>query len=285
MRYASPPIIYFFSLLTFCSLFSQSILAVDEINKSPSSRLIFGIAPFMSPTSLVKRMAPLREYLSESTGIDVLIETSTSAKVFKERTLNGRYDIVFTNPTFSLMAMDKGGFQILATQKKKISGHFVVLKNSKIQNIKELEGKLIGSPPKIGFLGQLIEPYLDTIGFEKNNKPKIKYFHSHKDVIAALRFGDTDASLIVSFMEKHLLKKGFPLRTIHRTEGYPGMTMLSKIDMPEELANKIRKSLFSLDQNDQGKIVLKKISMPGFKKLNLKQLDKVRPYLPHKKNK
>ena len=43
-------------------------------------------------------------------------------KDFSKRTLNGRYDIVLTNPTFSLMAMDKGGFQIIASQKKKLSG-------------------------------------------------------------------------------------------------------------------------------------------------------------------
>lgn len=270
------------SVLICCILFSKSVFGLDEQNKPITEQLIMGIAPFMSPTSLVKRMAPLRQYLSESIGVDVLIETATTPVVFTERTLNGRYDIVFTNPTFSLMALDKGGFQALATLKKELSGCFIVLENSKIQNIKDLGGKLVGAPPKIGFLGQLIEPYLDVVGYDDSKKPEIKYFKSHKGVMAALRLGNTDASLVVNFMEKHFLDKGYPIKTIHRTEGFPGMTMLSSLDLPAELVNKIRMSLFALDQNEKGKKVLKKINMHGFKELDINQLEKIRLYLPAK---
>ena len=112
--------------------------------------------------------------------------------------------------------------------------------------------------------------------------PEIKYFHSHNDAISALRLGKTDATLIVSFMEKHLRKNGLPIKTIFRTEAYPGMTILAKQKMAPELVNNLRTSLYALDQDDKGISVLKKISMTGYQELNIKELEKVRPYLSSK---
>ena len=94
----------------------------------------------------------------------------------------------------------------------------------------------------------------------------------------------TETSLRVPVSDEVGKHKGHKIRTIHRTEEYPGLTMLSKDSVPANLINKIRESLFSIDQNDKGKNVLKKISMPGFGKLNLDQLEKIRPYLPSKKS-
>ncbi|MCW9012242.1 MAG: phosphate/phosphite/phosphonate ABC transporter substrate-binding protein [Gammaproteobacteria bacterium] len=260
-------------------LFSSLVHAHEEVTK-PSERLIFGISPFMSPMALVKRMAPLRTYLSGALDVEVTIETATDAKDFARRTLAGHYDFVLTSPTFSLMAMDHGGFEIVATQKKKLSGHFVVLADSDIQDIKDLADKRMGAPPKIGFMGQLIEPYLRDNIFTDGNMPEIKYFPSHNGAISALRLGDTEATLIVSFMENHLRSKGIPIRTIHRTEAYPGMTILARQQMPAELVKKLRASLYALDQERGGMQVLEKISMSGFQGLDMQELQKVRLFLP-----
>ena len=189
------------------------VQAEKDMTSGSSRHLLFGIAPFMSPLALVKRMAPLRDYLSERLGITVTIETSTDAKEFTQRTLNGRYDFVLTNPTFSLMALDRGNFQIIATQKQKLAGYFITLNNSPIETIDDLAGKKVGAPPKIGFMGQLITPYLNNIDFPEQNRPEIIHFNSHNAAVSALRLGDTNATLIVNFMEKHLRKKGLPRKS------------------------------------------------------------------------
>ena len=242
--------------------------------------LVFGIAPFMSPLALAKRMAPLRAYLSSTLGHKVVIETTTDADEFARRTNSMRYDFVLTNPSFALMALDTGNFSIVGSQKKKLAGHFVVMETSPIQTINELGGKRIGTPPEAGFMGQLVKPYLATIDFNNEKFPEITHFHSHNDAISALRLGKSDASLIVSFMEKHLISKGLKIRTIHKTEGFPGMTVLAKNTMDPELFNKLQQSLYTLDQSDKGKQVLKKITMSGYQSLQQDELESVRPYLP-----
>lgn len=276
-----PKILWLLStMIFFVSMVNGPVYAREDITSSNSQRMIFGVAPFMSPLALVKRMAPLRTYLSDSMGVEIIIETTTNANEFSKRTLSGHYDFVLTNPTFSLIALDKADFQIVATQKNKLSGYFVVLETSDIKDIRSLSGKRIGAPPKVGFMGQLIEPYLRNNVFTDTKMPVIKYFHSHNDAISALRLGETDATLIVSFMEHHLRIKGVPIRTIHSTESYPGMTILATNKVSAQHVNTLRKSLFELDRNEEGRDVLKQISMSGFEELNRTELEKVRPYLP-----
>ena len=255
----------------------ESVLAESD---NTQKRLVFGIAPFMSPIALVKRMAPLRDYLSNSLGVPVLIETTTDAREFSRRTLAGKYDFVLTNPTFSLMAMDQGNFQIIASQKKKLTGHFVVMQNSHISDIKHLKNKRVGCPPKVGFMGQLISPYLSNNIFKAEEMPEITYFHSHNDAISSLRLGNIDATLIVSFMEKHLLSKNVPIRTIHKTADYPGMTIVADNKLQPKLIKKLRQSLFQLDNTAAGKKVLGQISMSGYQPIDIEELETVRPYIP-----
>lgn len=261
-------------------LLNHSVLAAE--NSTPANdKLIFGIAPFMSPLALIKRMAPLRNYLTQTLGTDVIIETATDAREFAKRTLNGRYDFVLTNPTFSLMAMDTGHFQIVASQKNKLSGYFIALKDSPFNSINDLDGTKVGAPPEVGFMGQLIAPYLKSIDFAVT-QPEIIYFNSHNAAVAALRIGDTDATLIVSFMEKHLRKKGLDFKILHKTDEFPGMTILAQQNLTPQMTKKLQLSLFELDSNEQGKQVLSKISMSGYQELDIKELEKVRPYLPAK---
>ena len=266
----------------FCAFLSSPLSATDHISQPKSERLVLGIAPFMSPLALIKRMAPLRDYLSSELGIEVTIETTTDAKQFSQRTLAGRYDLLLTNPTFSLMVMDKGNFVIIATQKKKLAGYFIALEKSNIKTIYDLTGKSVGAPPKVGFMGQLITPYLNSLNFSEGKLPTVKHYNSHNATVSALRLGDIDAILIVSFMEKHLRKSDLAFRIIHKTPNYPGMTFAVRKDLAPKIENKLSETLYALDQNEKGKEVLSKISMPGYEKINFDELEKVRPFLPSK---
>lgn len=241
--------------------------------------LVFGIAPFMSPMALVKRMAPLRDYLSEALGVEVIIETSNDAEEFVKRTLAGRYHFVLTNPVFSLRAMDQGDFQLLASQHRLMAGYFVVMEDSPIREVHDLAGRLVGAPPKVGFLGQLIMPLLESMHFPRSNMPRVKYFHSHNDAVAALRLGETDASFIVSFMEPHLLARGIPIRTIYRSRAYPGLSVLAHKRMSRQHTDRLQESLISMHRNIQGKRVLQTMSMPAFRSIEKDELESVRPYL------
>ena len=93
--------------------------------RDPQSHILLGIAPFMSPLALARRMAPLRDYLARSLKQPVIIETSTDATEFVQRSLSGRYDILLTNPPFALAALEEGHYHLLVTQKGSMVGEVV----------------------------------------------------------------------------------------------------------------------------------------------------------------
>lgn len=241
--------------------------------------LIFGVAPFMSPVALVKRMSPLRNYLSKTLDRPVIIETTKDAKEYVPRALEGRYDLILGGPTFSLQMANSGLYDLKMIQSLPMVGHLVVLADSPIKTVEDLIGKKIGTPPEAGFLGQLSRTYFDQLGLKGDKAVEMQHFHSHNDAISALRLGETQASLIANFMEQHLNEKGIKIRTIVRTLEYPGLVVLTSSRLDEELVVNITNALLMLGKDDEGKKVLRAISMPSFKIISKRELEKVRPYM------
>lgn len=270
-------------LMVFC--LSGNVVSAHEKgyrqhqSKSSQKPLIFGVAPFMSPVALVKRMSPLRDYLSKSLNRPVIIETTKDAKEYVPRALEGRYDLILGSPTFSLMMADSGLYDVRLTQDRPMTGHLVVLADSSVKTVEDLRGKKIGTPPEAGFLGQLSQIYFEQLGLGGNKVIEIHHFHSHNDAISALRLGETQASFIAGFMEQHLNDKGIKVRTIVRSPEYPGLTVLTSSRLEADLVTKITDALLQLGKSDEGREILQSIAMPSFRVVDASELEKVRPYL------
>lgn len=259
-----------------------SIATVAEPGNLGEETIIFGVAPFMSPLALVKRMTPLREYLSEILERPVIIETASHARVFLQRSINGRYDYILTSPSFALKTYDSGKYLLLVTQKNKISGQIVVLNKSEIMSINDLAGKTIGSPPKVGFLGQMIGPFFNEIGLINEKSVEIIYFHSHNDSILALIDKTVDAVVVAGFMEKQLIGKDIKIREIVRTEEYPGLTMLSSNRRPADEIERVKQAMLVLTDTEKGKRLLGGIALPPFVEVGVSDLEVVRRYADEK---
>ena len=259
-------------------LLTTSVLAANP-GKDSRETIVFGVAPFMSPLALVKRMSPLRDYLSETLDRPVIFETASHASDFLQRSVNDRYDYILTSPSFAVQAFDSGKFRLLAIQQKKLSGHIVVLKDSKIKKIEDLAGKTMGSPPEIGFLGQLIGPYLNHLGLVREKSVKIIYMHSHNDSILALIERDVDAVFIAGFMQKYLLDKGIEIREINRTEEFPGLTFLASKNQHGKDLELVQSALLMLHDTEKGRRVLGEISLSPFIEVEVNDLDIVRKYI------
>lgn len=259
-----------------------SIASAAEPEDVGEETIIFGVAPFMSPLALVKRMTPLREYLSEILNRPVIIETASEASEFLQRSINDRYDYILTNPSFALKTYDSGKYLLLVTQKSKISGQIVVLNKSEIMSINDLAGKIIGSPPKVGFLGQMIGPFFNKLGLINEKSVKIIYFHSHNDSILALIDKTVDAVVVAGFMEKQLISKNIRIREIVRTKEYPGLTMLSSNRRSADEIERVKQAMLVLTDTENGKRLLGGIALPPFVEVGASDLEVVRKYADEK---
>lgn len=243
-------------------------------------QLRFGVAPFMSPVALIKRMDPLRQYLVDQLGVDFKMETSAVAKDFVKRTQEGRYDVIYTSPTFSLLAMEQTQVELVATLEINNAGVFLVNKQSRIVKLQDLAGKRVGAPPAFGFLGQLAISTVKNVGYSDMPQPEMIHFNSHNAAVSALRLGEVDAVMIVEFMEKHLRKKAPFYRVIHRTDDYPGLTVLVSRHIDQSIKDGLQQVLLDMHKNPAGQKVLSQISFPGFRLIDRAELEKVRQFIP-----
>lgn len=258
-------------------LVTHLALAADkEIN---NGELLMGVAPFMSPDKLSKRLAPLRNYLSDKLKLEVVIELTRNPKQLLERTAAGRYDFVFTGPNFALRAFDSGLYLPGAIPEKFTEFIIITDSSSTINSIEQLKGKSISVPPKKGTIAKILPNYLQMNGLSKEALPNIVYYPSHNAALLAVLNGDVDASFVPDFSYHSLLPVGASVKEISRTEPLPAISFIFAKRLPDNLREEIITTLVDLNKSDRGKVVLKKISFPPFRRYSYREFDNLRIYL------
>ncbi len=241
--------------------------------------LTFAILPFLSPIALTKRFAPLRDYLSEKLGREVVIETASSYEAFTEKTDNGEYDFVLTAPHFTLMAIDSGKYDLRAAYLKKLQANVIVKTDSDVASVKDLAGKQIGVPPVKAIMTIAGILYLEGKGLVADKAAHYKAYKSHNAAMLAAVSGEVDAAIASNFQVQSQIQKGLPIRIVGETRTYPGMGLLTARRLPEKIKDGFEEALVSMTENEQGKSVLKEIRYPGYKPAKSADFEPARVFL------
>jgi len=276
----SLPVIYFVLLV----LIFPTISTAKEAKTSEKGVLRMGVFPIVSGVALFKRFAPLKDYLSNELGREMVLETARDFPTFVHRTAKHRYDIVITAPHFSVLAADSGDYRIVARPKRDLVSLIVVEKNSAITNLVQLAGKKIATPPVPALTTRSSKKYLAGLGLTGNKQPKYLAYKSHNAAYQATLNNDTAAAIVSINAVNQALDRGIPLRVIGKVPPLPAMATLVSTKLPKKFALDVEKVLVSMDKTDKGRAVLKKVGFPGYWSARLKDYDSVRPYKPASSN-
>lgn len=250
--------------------------AADDKNKDPE--LLMGVAPFMSPDKLFKRLNPLRNFLSRALSREVVLEFSRNPAQLIERTDAGRYDLVFTGPSFALRAFDSGLYLPGAIPGNHTTSVLLVSSSSVIQSIEQLKGKVISTPPQKSLAAKVAPSFFRENGFIKSEIPKMLPYASHNAAFLAAQNGDVDAAFIVAFGYSDVVASGALVREIARTKPFPGISFIVAKRLPEAQREGIISAILDLNNSSQGKKVLKKIAFPPFRRYSYEEFDNFRSY-------
>jgi len=247
--------------------------------KQGEKPLTFAILPFLSPIALTKRFAPLRNYLAEKLGKDVVIVTTSSFETFIERTANDEYDFILTAPHFTVMALDSGKYEVKAVYLKMLQAYIVVRNDSMVNSVSDLAGKSIGVPPVKAIMTMAGIQYMENQGVKEQRGAHYKPYKSHNAAMLATVSGEVDAAIASNFQVLNQIKKGQPLRIVGETRTYPGMGLLAAKRLPDKIKDMFQKTLITMTQDDKGKEVLKEIRYPGFRKTNNEEFEPARAFI------
>ena len=250
--------------------------AIKENNKP----LVMGVFPIVSSGALFKRFAPLKDYLAQQLGRDLILETAKDFPSFVRRTAERKYDIVITAPHFSLLATDSGDYQIVARPKRNLTSLMVVPKDSKITHVSQLSAKVIATPPAPALTTRSGKDYLAAKGLKAANAPVYKAYKSHNAAYQATLAHDAVAALVSINAVNKALDRGIPLRIIDKLPPLPAMPTLVATNLGKKLASNVKSILVNMEKTAEGQATLKKVGFPGYWSAKVDDYQSVRPYKP-----
>lgn len=278
------PLRYFTTLvlcLVLMPVLSANSVAVSEAggpNAEQNTRLVLGFFPVVSTVALYKRFHPLREYLSEKLGTEVDLQTARDFATFKKRTDNREYDIVFTAPHFAIRAADSGKYKIRATLTSDVQQIVIVHKHSPVKDVTQLSGKKIATPPESALMTKMGIDFFNQLGLSGEESPEYIHYKSHNAANEAVVAGEVDAAIASTNIVKKAIAEGEPLRIIKNGLSLPNMATMVATDMDAEIGDQLVNILVGMQQNEQGREVLRKIAFPGYRAVSAKDYEIVRPY-------
>ena len=229
-----------------------------------------------SPIALFKRFAPLRDYLSIQIQQEIRLETAKNFRQFSERTSQRQYDIVFTAPHMALYALDEDNYELAATFTKPLRSVFVVREESHIQNVEDLEGATIATPPARAIVTMVGMKYLDSQGLKA---VRYKTYLTHNAAYSAVLGGEADVAIIANFIAKKAISENEALKIVAQSETFPGVGILIAKDLPEPLKQDIKKAIWSMKDLPHGRSILQTVAQPGYIKAHKQEFEVLRPYL------
>lgn len=251
------------------------LLIISPSLMAEGKPLYFAVVPQQAASKLAKLWVPILQHVSKETGLDIRFKTTTNIPVFEQRLSKGEYDLAYMNPYHYVVFNQALGYKAFAKQMNKyIKGIMVVHKDSDINDINQLQGKILAFPSPAAFAASILpRGYMKSQGIDV----KPKYVSSHD-------------SVYFNIAKKIYPAGGGIMRTLHSTspgilsqlkilwvsKPYTPHAFAAKAGLPDDIVNRIRDSFIGLNKTEAGRKLLAGLAFTGIERAYDKDWDEVR---------
>lgn len=250
------------------------MLALAEESKEPQS-LTFGVVPQQSATKLARIWIPILNYLGEKTGLDIRLGTGPNIPEFELRVAAGQYDVAYMNPYHYTVFSKHPGYRAFAKAKgRRIKGIFVVLKESSVNGLGELDGSTLAFPAPAAFAASILTRS-QLAGEGINITPE--YVSSHDSVYRAVAKGLYPAGGGVprtfNALDQSVRDQ---LRILWTSDGFTPHAFAAHPRVPADTIERLQKAMILMEQDTEGVILLESLKTQGFESASDDDWDDVR---------
>lgn len=258
------------ALLLFSLLVSSPLVSMAQ-----EETLTFGIVPQQSAKRLATLWTPILQRVSETSGYNIEFSTARDIPTFEQRLAEGAYDIAYMNPYHYVVFNKQSGYLAIAKQQgKTIKGVIVAKAGSNINTIEDLEGARLAFPAPAAFAASIL-PIAELKRHGISFKPS--YVSSHDSVYLNVSKGFFPAGggikRTLNNMPEDVRSQ---LVTIWETQGYTPHAIAVHPKVSNTSKQKILYALLELNNNPQGKALLKSINFKGIDEAENDDWDDVR---------
>jgi phosphonate transport system substrate-binding protein len=239
----------------------------------------FGVFPYVIPARLEKLYAPVSVAFSEALGRQIKFRTAKNVGTFSRQLRQGEYDIALVQPFDVVPMVDERGYIGLARRPSHPAA-FVTLANSSIQSINDIGNQPVGMPPNGAPASVFLIKTLEQMGFSKQDV-NIVYFPNPLACLHKLLLGEVAVCGTGGGATQHVFEKKMRVKliTIMETESFPHMFFIAHPDIPERERNKLKQTILSWTDTEQGRALLGNIGQATrFVPFAIQDYDIVRQY-------
>lgn len=270
------------SVLCLCMLPPTLASAAD------SDELVMGIFPRQNYTETMQMFNPLAKFLSEKLHKKIKLKTESTFELFWENVRNRRYDIVHFNQYHYLESNRLFGYELILKNEEfdtsMISSVIMTRNDSGINTLQDLKGKkVIFGGGKKAMMSYLIpKKMLQNAGLEPSQY-SVEFAPNPPNALMAVYLGRADAAGVGDVVPKiNSLAQRINLdemKVIARSKTFPHLAWAVKSGFDAQTRQALIDILLSLNESEEGRHVLQKAKMTGFKPATHEEYSQLLQYL------
>lgn len=259
-------------VISLCGLLSSNAFAADTYK--------FGVFPYLPPTKLNSLFSPITKDLSEALGKDIHLSSKPSYAEFSEQLSNEVFDIAFVQPFDYVTAHDKNNYLPLARRGEDLKAIIVVNKDSPLQTLQDLRGKIIANPPVSAAVTHLTSMALMGAGIDPDKDVTRDYGKSHFSCMQRVLIGSADACGTAGQALFHFEKKDMKgrFRVLQETQGIPHSLFVVHNRVPEAERAQLLERITGWKNSSSGREILSNGKFIPFVMAQDSDYDAVRKY-------
>lgn len=255
-------------LLILALLLPAGVFAEEQV-------LTFGVVPQQAAKKLAKKWGPLFRHISEKSGVTIRFKTAPNIPEFERRLSKGEYDLAYMNPYHYTVFGDEPGYRAFAKQKsKRIKGIMVARKDTKMEDLKALDGSKLAFPAPAAFAASILtRAHLKEIGVDFTPK----YVKSHDSVYRSVAKGlfPSGGGVVRTFRNAEPEIRD-QLKIFWTSQTFTPHAFAAHPKLEQSTVDKIQKVLIDMNSDPAAASLIKAINFKGFEHASHTDWDDVR---------
>ena len=214
----------------------------------------FGVIVWRSPTLTAQFWNPILRHVSERSGVPLQLKAANTGPEHTAMVGHSALDFLYSNHNF-IKENEESGYRVFARSKDDIgTGEIVVLKDSPIRSLTELEGKEVVFPHIAAFYGY----HLPMDGLLRKGIQVTPLFAGNQEgAMGQLKAGRVVAAGVnAEVMRAFAQREHIAYRTLWSSDKYVSLALSALPSVPAETVKAVRDAFIKMSDDPEGAKIL-----------------------------
>jgi phosphonate transport system substrate-binding protein len=214
----------------------------------------FGVIIWRSPTLTAQFWNPILRHVSERSGVPLQLKVANTGPEHTAMVGHGALDFLYSNHNF-IKENEASGYRVFARSKDDVgTGEIVVLNDSPVRSLADLEGKEVVFPHSAAFYGYHLP--MDAL-LRKGIQVQSHFAGTQEGAMTQLKAGRVVAAGVnADVMQAFAKRENLAYRVLWRSEKYLSLALSAHPSVPAEKVKAVREAFLQMTEDPEGTKVL-----------------------------